>query len=72
MRDARPEPPGEARGDRAAEREPGQAERRVAREHLDEEAMHQVEIRRARGLAGDGGRIAVRRMVEGVHREARR
>jgi hypothetical protein len=72
MAHARSEAPGEARGDRATEREPGQAQRRVAREHLDEQAMHEVQVRGAGRFARDGRGVAVRRMVERVHGEAGR
>src|SRR5215470_18043318 len=71
MAHPRPEPPGETRGDRAAEREPGQPERGLAREHLDEEAMHEFQICSPGGLARHGRRVAVRRMVERVYGEAR-
>src|SRR5690349_13947538 len=70
MRHARAEPTGKARGDGAAERESGQPQRTVAGEHLDEGAVHEVQINGARGVARDRGRVAVRGMVEGVHREA--
>src|SRR5919106_3001030 len=65
------EPPGEVRGDRAAEREPGEPQRTVTREHPDEQVVHQVEIRRARRLARHLRRVAVRGVIERVHGEAR-
>jgi hypothetical protein len=48
----------------------GEAQRGIAREHLDEQLVHEVEVRRAGHLARDGRRGPVRRMVERVHGEA--
>src|SRR2546421_8177507 len=72
VRHARPQPQGEVRGDGPAEREAGGAQRRLTREHRDDERVHEVEIRGARRLARDGRGVAVRGMIERVHREARR
>src|SRR5438445_9097197 len=71
VRHARPQPQGEVRGDGAAEREAGEAQRRRAREHLDDERVHEVEIGGAGRLAGNGRGITVRGMIERVHGEAR-
>src|SRR6266498_5452573 len=69
MRHARGETTGEVGGDGRAEGEPGEAQRRGAREHLDEQAVHEVQVGGAGDLAGHRGRGAVPRMIEGVHGE---
>src|SRR6266403_3247465 len=72
VRHARPQAQGEVRGDGPTEREAGEAQRRLAREHLDDERVHEVEVRGAGRLARDGRGVAVRGMIERVHGEARR
>jgi hypothetical protein len=67
---ARPEAPGEVRRDGAAEREAGEAQRLVPREPIREEPVEQLQVFRARRLAGHGGRGAVGGVIEGVHGEA--
>src|SRR3989442_538190 len=64
------EPPGEVRGDGPTEREPGESQRAVAREHLEEQTVHEVEVRGASHLARDGRRGAVRRVIERMYGEA--
>ena len=68
--DAGPEAPGQVRGNGPAEGESGKAQRSIPGEHLQEETMHEIQVLLARRLAWHRGRRAVRRMVQGVHREA--
>src|SRR6266581_3131486 len=68
--DAGPEAPRQVRGNGPAEGESGKAQRSIPGEHLQEETMHEIQVLLARRLAWHRGRRAVRRMVQGVHREA--
>ena len=69
---ARGEPARQVRGDGGAEGEAGEPKRSIARKHLDEELVHQIEVRRARHLARDRRRRAVGRVIQRVYGEARR
>src|ERR1700687_1442486 len=66
---ARSEPPRHARRDGGAEGEAREAERRLARQGLEEQRVHQVEVLGAGGLARHRRGVAVGRMVERVHGE---
>src|SRR3989454_6290287 len=69
---ARTDPQSEVGGDGPAEREAGEAQRRLPRKHLDDERVHEIEVGRPGHVAGDRRGLAIRRVIERVHAEARR